>query len=347
MASTKVLITGVTGFIGGSVLSTLLETQFASLKNIKLAGVVRGENNASVLKSKGIQPEIIQGIEDLGLLRKIAREYDVIINSAFAFQTEAAKALLRGLGDRSKQTGKQLHFIQETGTSNIADRPITGTYHEDRVFSDKDDIYSYLEERNAAEEYAQRTTNIVIPQLGLELGVKTYIIQSPTIYGIGTGFFRKTSIQIPVLTRAAIKAGQALLLGDGKAVWDYIHIADLSTMFEFLLAKILDGDRIPSGKEGMYFSETGRYAWRDLMQGIADAGKDLGVLKTNELKPITLEEGVQVGYGSSAPFVELAYASNSRSRAHKIRELGWKPQKTEEDFQKNFRDDFVAVLIQQ
>ncbi|KAF2498698.1 NAD dependent epimerase/dehydratase family protein [Lophium mytilinum] len=347
MASTKVLITGVTGFIGGSVLSTLLETHFPSLKNIKLAGLVRGENNAAVLRSKGIEPEIIQGIEDLDLLRKIASNYDVIINPAFVFQTEAAKALLRGLGDRAKQTGKQLHFIQESGTSCIADRPVTGTYREDRVFSDKDDIYSYLQERNAAEEYAPRTTTLVIPQLGLKLGVKTYMIQSPTIYGIGTGFFSKTSIQIPVLMHAAIKAGQALLLGDGKAVWDYIHIADLSTMFELMLAKILDGDDIPSGKEGIYFSETGYYAWRDLMQGIADAGKELGVLKTNELKPITLEEAVQVGYGLSNPVLELSYASNSRSRALKIRELGWKSQKTERDFRKNFRDDFVAVLVQQ
>jgi len=148
------------------------------------------------------------------------------------------------------------------------------------------------------------------------------------------------------MTRAALQYGQALLLGDGKAEWDYIHIVDLATMFELLLAKILDGSDVPSNKDGIYFSETGHYTWRDLAQGIANAGKELGVLKTNELKPITLEEAVQAGYGPNPGIIELGFASNSRSRAHKIRELGWKPQKTEEDFRKNFRDDFVAILVQ-
>jgi hypothetical protein len=54
----------------------LIETAFPSLKNIKLAGLVRGQKSASVLRINGIEPEIIQGIEDLELLRKIASNYD-------------------------------------------------------------------------------------------------------------------------------------------------------------------------------------------------------------------------------------------------------------------------------
>jgi len=58
------------------VLTTLLETDYPSLKGIKIAGLLRGDKNAAMLKSKGVEPEVIQGIEDLDLLRKIASNYD-------------------------------------------------------------------------------------------------------------------------------------------------------------------------------------------------------------------------------------------------------------------------------
>lgn len=343
MEAPKILITGVTGYIGGTILTTLQNTSYPSLKNAKLSVLVRGESKAAFFRQKGIETEVIEGAGQLDLLRKVASNYDIIINPAFCFQTDAANALVLGMGDRVKQIRKELHFIQTSGTSNVGDRPITGQYYEDRIFSDNDDIFDYEVERNKKEPYPQRTTELVITKTGDEVGVKTHIIMSPTIYGIGTGFFNKISIQIPTLIRTALESGQAEYIADGKEEWDYIHVADLATLYETMLAKIVQGEDVPYGERGIFFSETGNYRWKELAQGIADAGKALGALKTNETKSITLEEARKL-YPTNPEYVELGFASNSRTRAHKSRELGWRPTKTEKDWQAGFRDDFEAVL---
>jgi nucleoside-diphosphate-sugar epimerase len=76
-------------------------------------------------------------------------------------------------------------------------------------------------------------------ETGVELGVKTYIVMPPTIFGIGTGLLNKLSIQAPTILRSAIKAGQAEVIGDGKAQWDHVHIADLVLLYELILSKLL------------------------------------------------------------------------------------------------------------
>ncbi|OCL07922.1 NAD(P)-binding protein [Glonium stellatum] len=343
MEAPKVLITGVTGFIGGTILTTLQNTSYPSLKNAKISVLVRGESRAAFFREKGIETEVIEGVDQVDLLRKIASNYDIIINPAFCFQTDAANALVLGMGDRVKETGKELHFIQTSGTSNLGDRPITGKHYEDRIFSDNDDIFGYEVGRNENEPYPQRTTELVITKTGAEVGVKTHIIMSPTIYGVGTGFFNKMSIQIPILIRIALDSGKAEYIGDGKGEWDYVHILDLATLYEIMLAKIVQGEDIPYGNKGIFFSETGNYKWKELAQGIADAGNALGALKTNETKSITMEEARKLN-PTTPEYIELGFASNSRTRAYKARELGWKPVKTEKDWQAGFREDFKNVL---
>jgi hypothetical protein len=65
-------------------------------------------------------------------------------------------------------------------------------------------------EREAQNPYLQRTAELGIVDIGLELGVKTLVIMSPTIYGIGTGLFNKTSVQIPSYIAAVLDHGSRL-----------------------------------------------------------------------------------------------------------------------------------------
>lgn len=70
------------------------------------------------------------------------------------------------------------------------------------------------------EPYAQRTTDLVVVETGKKVGVKTYILMSPTIYGFGTGLFNDQSIQIPQLIRNAIKNRYSEVVGYGEGEWD-------------------------------------------------------------------------------------------------------------------------------
>lgn len=191
----------------------------------------------------------------------------------------------------------------------MGDNPITGKYYEERIFSDKENIYDYLKSREALQVYPQRTSDIVTIETGLEVGVETHIIMPPTIYGIGTGRFNKLSIQVPNLIRAALKAGQAFVIGEGKGVWDYVHISDLAKLYELLLLKIITGEDLPSGERGIIFSGTGRYQWIEISNSIADALFKLGAIKTKEIRALDLSTAAEMMVGGNEQIAELGFAS--------------------------------------
>ena len=254
----------------------------------------------------------------------------MVVHTASGFHEGSARALILGLSKRKQETQKDTHYIhvrhfviyirsqltksQTSGTSNLSDQPITGAYHEDQIFSDKEDIYSYEKMRNEKHHYAQRQTDLTVIDLGLQVGVKTYIIMSPLIYGTGTGHFNKLSIQIPIIIRAAMKVQQVEVIGEGKGIWDHVHVEDVAMLYEVLVVKILASEEISSGKEGIYFSETGQHTWRELAEGVAHAMYAAGLSKTQAVRNMSLEEGAERWTGGNSLFVELGFASKYSSR---------------------------------
>ncbi|KAL5313054.1 hypothetical protein ACEPPN_019481 [Leptodophora sp. 'Broadleaf-Isolate-01'] len=215
--------------------------------------------------------------------------------------------------------------------------------------------------------YAQRTTDIVVIETGLEVNVKTYILMSCSIYGIGTNPLLQLA-HVPILIRLSLEAGQVAVVGDGKATWDHVHITDVSRLYELILAKILDGVDIPNGKKGIYFVEAGHHSWLELSQRIAEAGVTLHALKTTALQTLSLEEATKKLGNGWALLGEIGWASkyvsslsstlktdvrscpliygfdSSRTKGDLARELGWKPQKTRADFEAHFVDNWKAIL---
>lgn len=157
--------------------------------------------------------------------------------------------------------------------------------------------------------YAQRATDLAVVATGLANGVKTTILMSPTIYGIGSGFFNKLSIQIPTLIRAAIKDGHSSVIGDGAGVWDYIHIADLADLYEVIFSKVVSGEDVPTGEKGILFTSAGRFSWLEIAQNIASALIELGAFKTDEITKIGLAEAAEKWTGGRVLTAELGLAA--------------------------------------
>lgn len=214
-----------------------------------------------------------------------------------------------------------------------------------RVFSDRDNIYEFEVQREELEQYAQRTTDVAVVRTGREVGVNTYIIMSPTIYGMGSAKVgNRFSIQIPSLVKAALKAGRAETVGKGEGVWNYVHIEDLTVLWEQLLLKVVQGEAIPQGEEGIYFSETGEFTWRSLAELIGKAGKELGKLESAEVAQISLEDAAKKWAGGDPQLAELGFASNARTKTGLAKELlGWEPVKTKEDWERSVREEFEAI----
>ncbi|TVY81847.1 Uncharacterized protein LSUE1_G002374 [Lachnellula suecica] len=345
MISTKILLTGATGYIGGSILTQLLESEHGfSASNIFV--LVRGEDKAKALATKGVNPILFNSLDDFEVIKKAASEHDVIIHTASGFHTESAKALIIGLGERNIATGKAVHYFHTSGTSNLGDQPISGTYHESRTFSDKENIYTYLKAREALQPYPQRTTDIAVVETGLSAGVPTTIIMSPTIYGLGSGDFNRLSIQGPIAMRAAIRMGQAMVIGEGKGIWDYVHVQDLVKLYELLLTKVINGEAVPTGEAGILFSGTGRFSWAEMARGIASALVKVGAIENSEVKSVSIVEAAESLLGDPAAtlLAELGLASNSRTSSDIAHELGWREEKTEEDFKKSFSEEAKLVV---
>ncbi|PVH67617.1 NAD(P)-binding protein [Cadophora sp. DSE1049] len=343
MAPTKILLTGATGYIGGSILSLLLKPSSGIAPSHSISVLIRGEEKVPTFKDLGVTPILFQSLDESELLRKVASEHDIVIHTAQGYHVSSAKSLVLGLGDRVAATGAKVHYLHTTGTSNIGDQPITGAYSESHIFSDTEDIYAYEKKREAIQPYLQRTTDIVAIETGLAVQVPTTLIMSPTIFGIGSGHFNKLSLQVPNLMRIAFATGKAQMIGNGEGVWDFVHISDVVELYLIVLKRVLGGEDVPVGEKGILFSANGRFRWKDVASGIADALVEVGALKTKEIASVTIEEAGQ-WMGGDIVAAELGFASNSKTVSDVSFGLGWKPLKTEADFKASFLEEAKLVV---
>lgn len=362
MAPTKVLVTGVTGYIGGTVLDRLLNSDNPVTRGLEFSVMTRNDSRADTFRADKRISNVytIQDLDDSSAIIAAASQNDIVIQNASGFHAGSAKSLVQGLGQRKAAQGQSnsnstggdagVYYIHTDGTSNLADKPISKTFTEPRTFIDKDpDIFAYLKQRNTEEPYAQRTAAITVVETGLAEHVPTTIVMSPTIYGIGSGHFNRLTIQYPAQMRAALKQGKALYIGDGAGQWDYVHVQDLATLYELILVDYVSGRRaMPVGEKGIIFSETGNFRWKEVAEGIARAGKELGALNETEVKSVGLYEAAQAWTGGNTQVAELGFASNSRTKAEVAYEvLNWKPTRTKQDWERSFQEEFAEVLKSQ
>lgn len=337
-------MTGATGFIGGTILDHFLKCP--NFKNLSFSILARDDDRAKQLQADGLKLYTMKNLDDFDAISKAASEHDVVIGAVSGYHTGSAKAIIDGLSKRKQQTGEEVKYIHTDGTSNLADKPISGLYKEDRTFSDKDsDIYAYMKKRNEDDAYPQRTTALTVVEDGKSKGVLTTIIMSPTIYGVGSGKFNRLSIQYPIQMRAAIKDGHAGYIGNGAGQWDYVHVQDLAELYEHVLYDFVTGaGKAPSGEKGILFSETGYFTWKEVGENIQKAAIELGALSGGEAKSFSLKEGADKWLGGNEQIAELGFASNSRTKAEIGKELGWKPKKTKKDWEQAFRDEMKEVI---
>lgn len=132
---------------------------------------------------------------------------------------------------------------------------------------------------------------------------------SPTIYGVGTGIGNNVSIQVPTIIRSSLKEGYVSVISDGEAVWDFVHIDDVVDLYLIILQRVLNGEEVPTGKSGIIFTGSGRFHWKDLSEGVADALFAARKISTAELKHVMVIEAAEKWAGGWAMNAELAFGS--------------------------------------
>ncbi|KAI1425913.1 NAD dependent epimerase/dehydratase family protein-like protein [Xylaria sp. FL1777] len=356
----RILLTGATGFIGGSVLTQLLESTAPSIRSAPITCLVRGADRAAKLKATygdRVNPVVYKDLDDLETTTAVAAQHDVVISTTLGYHTPSARAIQEGLAQRKRANpGSEPWFIHTSGTSNISSRAVSGAWLDNDspqggIFDDvADDIYGYEVARNAKESYIQRTTELAVVDAGLGLDVRTLVVMAPTIYGVGTGLFNKRSVQIPAFAATALDYGRAVVLGDGEGEWDNVHVQDLAALYEILALRALEkGKDLPWGKKGIIFASVGRFTWGDVARGVARACLEAGVLPDVPIQHLSLADGARIfaeSYLGEADelLVEVGLASTGKTIPTVARGLGWKPVRGKEEWDKGFRYDVDAVL---
>lgn len=355
----QILLAGSSTYVGGTVLATLLNNPSPLLENAVITCLVRSNECATtLLRAYGEDVNLIvrESLENTEIATEIASKHDVVINCAPASHAPAAMALMEGLAMRKKKTGRDVWMVHASGTENLADLPVSKKWvhlGSVREFDDaKDDVYAFEAKREAERPLRQRTTELMVINKGLELGIKTIVVMNARVYGQGLGLFERCSHQIVSLAKVAVARGASIMVGNGHGVWDHVHVQDLGNLYKILVVEILrdGGKRLPHGKKGIIFGGNGRHIWREVAQEVANVCYDEGAIGHNNIISVGLTEGLKL-FGSHLPEIEkqedaleVLYCSNSKTVPSLAKSLGWDPMWTADTWLYALREDIRAVI---
>ncbi|EKG09437.1 NAD-dependent epimerase/dehydratase [Macrophomina phaseolina MS6] len=358
-AMNKVLLTGATGYVGGTVLDHLVKSEEPGIKGLTFDLLVRSEEAADKLRStygNRVRPILWKGFTDIPFITDTAANYDIVINAGTGFIADGAKAFIQGLAHRIKPENNIPWMLHLSGASNLADHPLTQTAYPERVWDDADGnaVYEFLKAEDAHDPYPQRTTEIGVLSAAEEMGVQAVSLNTPCLFGTGTGLFNQQGFVIPTFMRYVIKHGYGFKLNE-TANFDWVHVEDLADLYVLLLRAILERkDRgvgfIPSGRNGIISTAVGHALQTEMMNLCLDAAFNAGILphkdtpKQKEIRQISLQEIADEVMSGLTDMAERSWAGHKTMKGTMAKKLlGWNPTRLEEAWKKDYSDVLDAV----
>ncbi|MCS4305053.1 NAD-dependent epimerase/dehydratase family protein [Chryseobacterium sp. BIGb0232] len=283
----KVLITGITGYIGGTVAKKLLD------RNYEVTGLVRNEAHVQELESLGIKT-IIGNIHNEDLIKTAVDNADAVIHNAdSADDAYAVDNFIKAL------EGSHKTFIFTSGSAIFGGKEngkrSDFVYKEDFPLTPRLEMASRVLINNYVLQSAQKD-------------IRSIVIVPTMVYGEGLGL-KKDSIQLPALINYSKEKGAGIYFGEGENVWSNLHIEDLADLYVLALEKAKGGS--------IYYAENGASSLRNIAEVIS---------KKYNLEParsLNVQDAVD-HFGPAGGY--FGFASNSICSADKARtELQWKP----------------------
>ncbi|KAJ9608122.1 hypothetical protein H2200_007110 [Cladophialophora chaetospira] len=318
------------GFIGREVLDLLLAEGYT------VTTLTRRENYATELQQSGAKT-VLGSLDDSDIITKQTIDSDIVIHTATADHLASVEAVIAGIGQRASQD-KHTLFIHTSGTSLLSD-DAKGNYPSDKIFHD-----DKPEEIDALPDSAShRLIDLAIVRARQKIGTKAklVIMIPPLIYGVNPQY-QRLSIQLPTLTRFAIKHGYAGHVGKGESQWSTIHVKDLARGYVTLLHWLETTDASKVLENPYFFCENGyEFIWKDAVAVLGKVLYDAGKIKSHEPKTIP-ESDYDELFGKYTAWV---VGSNSRSRANRLRQLGWEPK--EKHLMESLAQDETPLIMKE
>ncbi|GAA5910357.1 uncharacterized protein JCM6883_002978 [Sporobolomyces salmoneus] len=303
-----------TGFIGGTLLTSLLEEG-----KYEIAALSRDEAKANKLKELGVRP--VMGSLDSEVLVEESAKADIIIHAATADDQPSVKSILKGLSQRPKDKSPAI-YIHTSGTGIL-----TVPLHPESIYFSDENPEQF---DNLVPDHApHRDVDLLIKKAVEDgkLNAKISIMLPPCIYGRGTGPFNKISIQIPRWIRRSIEEKHVTQYGPERW-WNNIHVENLIDGYLVLLHQIEKTDSAPP----LYvFCETGEHQWGTIGEIIH---KELSAKKLVDSEP----------QATDAEDTICQTGTQSRAHADLLRKWGWKGDRVKQTIEESTVEDIEYIL---
>ncbi|KAL2813003.1 hypothetical protein BJX63DRAFT_432291 [Aspergillus granulosus] len=331
----SILITGATGYIGGSLLRSLLS---ANVPPSSICTIVRSSAQAESLKPLKVKT-VQASLTDEDAIRSVVLDnaVDIVIHTVSAVDYTLAAPLLKALKARKEQTKQAMHFIHTSGISAFADK--TGWPH--GVAEETDDLFEL--QKNAPISYPVREADVAIHKMADEYGIAIYTVVPPLVYGKGSGTGNRISVQIPTVIRAAIANKQVYHFSENSE-WPAVHISDLVDYYTRLIQGIIEQRSIPSGKCGYYLVSAHRLNWHDLLSTLAKELFTRNLVSNASVTVWPSEEIKTKSLGLPSPYSDIGWNSNAYVLSKRDKELGWQPKWDNQRFLREIGEEVETVL---
>ncbi|KAJ7158829.1 hypothetical protein C8R46DRAFT_1110467 [Mycena filopes] len=339
----SIFLTGATGYIGGAVLTRLLQHPLERTFTITI--LVRSAQKAAVFNDKfggrHNLTAIVGSNSDLKLLRNLASDADVVFACADADDLPAAKAILGGMRDRHSDTRVAPVLIHTSGTGVLSDHA-DGMHSSPTVYSD----LNIAQLETLSPDQPHRNVDLALVEADSQGYVKTYIILPSTIYGFASGPLVEAGLQnprsqqIPTLVDVSLQRKQGGTVGKGKNWWGNVHIDDVADLYLHifdLLPKSSHPPEFAHGRAGFYFAENGEHTLHSVGEAIAEVLSGMGM---GSPTPTTFTPHETRLYFPNS----TSLGSNSRCRAERGNKIGWRPSRKTRDMLESIEAEVEATL---
>ncbi|KZF18857.1 hypothetical protein L228DRAFT_251713 [Xylona heveae TC161] len=160
--------------------------------------------------------------------------------------------------------------------------------------------------------------------------VKTAIISPGGVYGVGISPFHRNTLIVPWFVDGARKTGDVFVTNQGANIFTFVHVSDLADLYVLLagraIAELETGTDSPQGTWGpkaYYFGAAEESSAAEAAKVRATVLKQLGVVKTDEVKSRTVQEATDL----VGPLLTIVGSTNARATSTRAKTLlGWNPK---------------------